>query len=195
MLSVYFVTSNAEKIKELQEVQRHENDIVITGLPCNDLPEILGTTNTELIESKALAAFTRFRMPVLVDHASLSIHRFRGLPGPASKPFWNAIGTELYDILSRLATDVGDQEVYKATVRVDVAYCDQRQLISDFHEVAGRIVSPSGGRFDWDQCFSPNGAINGQPYAAMAPETKFKYSARSKAVEKLFSRLSSDLWL
>lgn len=189
MFTVSFVTSNPEKLNEFEHVRRrYIESISITGERCVDLPEILGSSYTELIENKALAAFTRLRRPVVVDHASLQVARLRNLPGPASKPFWDAIGRELHNILSRLADD-SNARVFDATVRVDVAYCDAQRIFSEFAEVPGKIVPPSGNRFDWDQCFSPDGAQDMQSYASMNPETKFKFSARAKAIEKLLKRL------
>ena len=190
MLTIYFVTSNPEKLKDFEEVQRRFKGLSMSGEQYNDLPEVLGSSCTDLIEKKALAAFEHFRRPIVVDHASLQISRFNGLPGPASKPFWAAIGPQLYDILSKLAADEEDQAVFAATVRVDVSYCDARRIISDFAEVRGVIVRPSGSRFDWDQSFSPDGA-RGQSYADMDAPTKYQYSARSKAFEKLLTQLKT----
>jgi non-canonical purine NTP pyrophosphatase (RdgB/HAM1 family) len=197
VLTIYFITGNDEKLREFEEVQRRFGQrFAITGQRYEDLPEILGTTEKELIERKALAAFSRFRARVLVDHASLFIHRLGNLPGRASKPFWSAVGPELHNILARLAVDNNDQSVYEASVRVDVAYCDPVRLIPSFHVIKGKIVPPSGGRFDWDQCFSPEGAPHNQSYADMDLTTKYRFSARSKAFEDLFNRLAtiSDLW-
>src|SRR5258708_6736883 len=105
MFTVYFVTSNAEKLRDFEEVQRHFRGLSISGLQYSDLPEILGSSGTDLIEKKALSAFKHFRRPVVVDHASLFIDRLNKLPGAASKPFWVAVGAQLYDILTKLAVD------------------------------------------------------------------------------------------
>ncbi len=189
MFTISFVTSNPEKLNEFAEVRRRFGRIAITGQSYDELPEILGSSYKDLIEKKALAAFSHFRRPVVVDHASLLIDRLKNLPGSASKPFWAAIGNELHTILSRLAADKNDQGVFAATVRVDVGYCDAFRLICQNAEVRGKIVPLSGKKFDWDQCFSPDGAKNCQSYADMDLETKYKFSARSKAFEKLLSDL------
>jgi non-canonical purine NTP pyrophosphatase (RdgB/HAM1 family) len=189
MFTISFVTSNPEKLKEFAEVQHRFSAIAITGQKYEEIPEILGSSYTDLIEKKALAAFTHFRRPVVVDHASLQIARLKNLPGAASKPFWDAVGIELHTILSRIEPTAEKQDVFAATVRVDVAYCDSFTLISKFDEVRGKIVPPSGEHFDWDKCFSPDGAEKGQSYAAMDLKTKYQFSARSKAFEKLLTEL------
>lgn len=94
MLTVCFVTSNPEKLKDFEEVQRRLKDLSMSGEKYDDLPEVLGSSYTDLVEKKALAAFEHFRRPVVVDHASLQIRRLNNLPGSASKPFWAALGTQ-----------------------------------------------------------------------------------------------------
>ena len=138
MLTLCFVTSNPEKLRDFEEVRKRCIGLSISGEKYEDLPEVMASSYTDLIEKKALAAFKQFRRPVVVDHASLLIERLNGLPGSASKPFWSALGTELHSILGKLATGESDEAAFRAVVRVDVAYCDDLRLISDFAEGTGK---------------------------------------------------------
>jgi XTP/dITP diphosphohydrolase len=135
-----------------------------------------------LIEEKAIAAFACVRHLVIVDHTCLALGALKGLPGSMTSAFWEAVGTDVCNIVSKLGDDT-------AEILVSLAFTDGRQIQRVIKRQKGTIAkAPRGSRnFDWDRVFVPRKET--RTYAEMSPREKNQTSPRAKAFEDLIKKI------
>lgn len=178
---IIFVTSNPYKTQEVRAVGR---DFGISVTDYKLKIEELQTEDTEkLVRTKALAAFSELRLPVIVDHAGLHMDCLEGLPGNLTQLFWDRIGGQgLCDI-------AGIRREREARAVTTIAYCDTRRIhiFSAFR--SGSIADrPRGARrFQWDTIFVPEG--QSRTYAQMKIADKNAISQRGEALRSMFEHL------
>ncbi|MEK9160642.1 MAG: non-canonical purine NTP pyrophosphatase [Patescibacteria group bacterium] len=142
------VTSNMDKVREYERY---------LGAPIAhesfDLPEIQSLSYEEIVEAKALEAYKRIGSPVLVDDSGLLIDSMNGLPGPLTKWFEKALGTEG---VCRLADADPDR---KGSVTAIVGFFDGTEFKSFRGDSKGTIADHPRGEngFGYDVAFIHEG--------------------------------------
>ncbi|CEJ94559.1 Putative Inosine triphosphate pyrophosphatase [[Torrubiella] hemipterigena] len=178
MASVYFITGNANKLKEVKAVLEPHVEVSSQAI---DLEEIQGSIE-EVTIAKCTKAAVLANGPVLVEDTALSFNALNGLPGPYIKWFLSDIGL---DGLNNLLAAYPNKE---AEAICTFGYCagPGEPPILFQGRVQGKIVPPRGGRnFGWDPIFE----YEGKTFAEMDVVEKTKISHRGKALDKLQSWL------
>lgn len=173
-----FVTSNANKLKEVKEILSNSSHALELTNQSIDLPEYQGERH-DICKSKCRSAAEIIKGPVIIEDTSLCFHAFGGLPGPYVKWFLEKLGPSG---LHRLLHGFDDKS---AAAVCTFAYCQGKPedpVILFEGVIEGRIVEPRGGTkgFSWDPCFQPDGYD--KTFAEMEPELKNSISHRSRAL-------------
>jgi XTP/dITP diphosphohydrolase len=184
-IEIRFVTSNAHKLAEAQEILgKHNVKVIESPLKIEELQ----TTNTKmLVHDKLLKAFKRVGRPLFVEHTGLYLDHLGGLPGGLTQIFWDTIQAERFaELYGKLAPN------RKAIARTAISFCDGRKIHDFQGEVAGQIVeAPRGPRdFQWDCVFQPNGEK--MTFAEMG-DRKNEISMRRAALDEFATHLGKDL--
>lgn len=171
-MALYFITGNANKLREAQAVLPEVEQLDI------ELPEIQDVNAHEIIKAKLGEAQKHHRGRFIVEDTSLYLKGMNGLPGPLIKWFLKTVGNEG---IARLAHDFGDE----AEAKTVVGYSDDAGGTEFFEgSVKGRIVEPRGGtNFGWDPVFLPDGFD--KTFAEMDAEQKNSISMRRLALNRL----------
>ena len=117
------------------------------------MPEPLEANLEQLVRSEVVAAYTRIRIPCVVEHAGLLFGGFadRNYPGGLTKPMWNTLGA---DFLQETRSSGR-----RATARAVVAYCDGKAVHTFAGETTGALAEEPRGEghgFYWDTVFIPD---------------------------------------
>jgi inosine triphosphate pyrophosphatase len=180
MKSIKFITSNANKLIEFQQIMGTESFIESLSLP--DLPELQGEPD-EITRKKCeiAASLVKDSTPVIVDDTCLCFNAMQGLPGPYIKWFLEKIGREG---LNQMLAGFSDKSAYAMCT---FGFCDPLKNDGKVFLFEGRtegtIVPARGDKFGWDPIFQPEGYD--QTYAEMSNELKNEISHRRKAADKL----------
>lgn len=186
MKTIYFITSNAHKLKEAQalipELQGWELE----------LPEIQHCEPRPVIEAKLLTVLSLApgHSRLMVEDTGLYLSALQGLPGPLIKWFL-APGKPGIQGLWQLASQVGDTRAEALTV---IGYLEKHNdgVVLRYFEgrVKGQLVAPRGEQgFGWDPIFCPEGADCS--FAEMSAAQKAEFSMRRKALQALRDFLAS----
>jgi len=151
-----------------------------------DVPEPQALDPSQIVESKARAAFERVGSPVLVEDSALAIAAWRGFPGALVKWMEQTVGLEG---IARMLDAFADRS---ATAICAIAFFDGRRLRLARGEARGSIASSPRGSlgFGWDRLFVPEG--DSRTFAEMSAEEKDERSHRRRAWEAM-ARLLPDL--
>ncbi|MBI3992913.1 MAG: non-canonical purine NTP pyrophosphatase [Candidatus Lambdaproteobacteria bacterium] len=168
-----FVTSNADKLREAQEILRRP----VVGCAL-ELEELQTTDLAALVRHKAAQAYAAQRRPLFVEDTALSFRAWGALPGPFIKFFLVHLGPAG---LVRALEPFGDMA---AEAVCGVGYHDGTQVRYFEGRVTGAIVSPAGvGGFGWDAIFRPQG--HALSFAQMDAAQKHALSMRASALRAL----------
>ena len=149
--NIYFLSKNIYKIKEIKYLFRGTG---ISPYPINESIDEIQTEDVDkLLRDKILSAFRKIKAPVFVDHTSLRIQGFAGLPGGLTQIFWDRLKEE------RFAEFFGKMMPNSVVASTDIAYCDGKKIHNFHGEIEGKIsIKPQGPTgFQWDCVFIPNG--------------------------------------
>lgn len=91
--TVYFVTGNANKLREFNEIIGELKNHKFENLSI-DLPEYQGQSSAEIAREKCLTALRIANAPVFVEDTSLCFNALGSLPGPYIKWFYAKLGSE-----------------------------------------------------------------------------------------------------
>jgi XTP/dITP diphosphohydrolase len=173
-MSIYFITSNQNKVKEAQEILKKK--INKANL---DIPEIQSLNVEEVVKDKARKAYKKIKMPVLVEDTGLYIESLNNFPGALVKWMLGTIGNE--GICSLLKNEKNRK------ISAKTCYCLYNG--KNFHIFVGVSngtlpQNPKGkSDFGWDSIFVPTGYT--KSFAEMSMEEKNLISMRKIALEKL----------
>jgi XTP/dITP diphosphohydrolase len=183
VIRLVFATSNPFKIAEAKSFAKGFG-IQIVGYSMK-IHELQTDDLDALVHAKALEAFQRLRLPVMVDHASLRMSSLAGMPGSLTQLFWDQLGGAGLTEIARLRVDPG------AIAVSTVAYCDAKRIHVFSAEQHGRIADrPRGTRkFQWDTIFQPDGVT--RTYAQMSIKEKNAISQRGRALTALFDHVAA----
>ncbi|MCJ1310186.1 nucleoside triphosphate pyrophosphohydrolase ham1 [Agyrium rufum] len=199
--TLHFITSNANKLAEVQAIltpslspsTAYSDDqdpptksrgIILTSKSL-DLPEIQAASIEEVTRDKCLRAAEAVQGPVLVEDTCLCFNALHELPGPYIKWFLQALGLEGLNNMLAAYEDKSAQAV------CTFAYAEGpgAEPVIFQGRTDGKIVPARGpGYFGWDSIFE----YEGQTYAEMDKVEKNKISHRFKALEKLKAWLESE---
>lgn len=172
-MTLYFITGNKNKLKEVQEILGGN----IEQLDM-DLPEIQELDAKKIIEEKINIAMKIHKGNFIVEDTSLYFNGLNGMPGPFIKWFLQALGS---DGLYKLAKSSGNMDARASTL---IGYYDGTKTIFFEGVTEGKIVKPVGEtNFGWDPIFVPKGF--NKTYAQMTAAEKNSISHRRKALDKL----------
>jgi len=176
-----FVTSNLNKVREAEAVLGRALDHHAL-----DLPEIQSLDLTEVVRSKATAAWQRIGRPVLVEDTGLELAGLGGFPGPLVRWLLTSVGA---DGIARIAHCFDDP---RATARCLLCATDGTLEVLGEGVVEGRIAArPRGpGGFGWDSVFVPD-EPGRRTYGEMSDEEKNGISHRRRAFEALREALKN----
>jgi XTP/dITP diphosphohydrolase len=160
------------------DYKRAENDVLVEHVSLSDgtpigeacrfdlrpvrIQETLEIRITEMVRAEVKQAYTKLRVPCVVEHAGLIFDEYRGLgedreyPGGLTKPMWDALGDRFLPELSASSR--------RAVARAVVAYCDGQSVRTFVGETEGHLApEPRGAReFYWDTVFVPDD-VDGNP--------------------------------
>ena len=147
-----------------------------------EVKEILSQDVEVVVKSKAISAYNRWRLPVIVEHGSLKIKYFNGFPGALSKPMWDLMN-------GKICETIPDGDTREAEVISCVGFCDGKILRTFTGVTKGLISIDSRGTygFQFDPIFIPKGSD--KTYAEMQLEDKMSYSQATKSYKKLIKFL------
>lgn len=172
---LYFVTSNSNKLAEVQVILKHPLK------PLNiDLPEIQAIDSRLVVAAKlATARSIGMPGPFFVEDTALHLYSLNDLPGALVKWFLSTKGAPwLYELVRPYAD-------HRAKAKAAIGYVDsagQEHILVG--EVSGTIVAPRGQTtFGWDPIFQPDGY--NKTFAEMGIKEKNAISHRSLALQKL----------
>jgi len=159
-IDVTYVTSSPFKIEEngifrtkwrLKNGERVD-EIFNFDLRQAAITEVLEISIEKMVRQEVKAAYSRLRVPCIVEHAGLIFadYKDQDYPGGLTKPMWNALGSAFIDETHSAGRS--------AIARAVVAYCDGQNAFTFTGETTGKIgPEPRGDRsFYWDTIFIPN---------------------------------------
>ena len=189
---INFVSSNKNKLRELNEMfNEHFKDVEVKQLDI-DLPELQGLPE-DIVKGKlkiALEKSKNLKGPILVEDTSLCFNAYGGLPGPYIKYFLKAIKQEgLY----KMACVFDDHSAYAQSI-FGLQKGENEEPNLFIGKTEGEIVFPRGqknfGLLGWDPCFKPN--CSNKTYAEMEEDEKNKISHRGKSSKALVDWLKKN---
>ncbi|KAG8700267.1 nucleoside triphosphate pyrophosphohydrolase ham1 [Ceratobasidium sp. 394] len=182
-----FVTGNANKLREVQEILASGTVPLVIESRNIDLPEIQGTP-AEVSREKCRRAAEIVGGPCITEDTSLGFVALNGLPGAYIKWFLSAVGTEgLNQMLDGFDTRAAFAQCNFAFSKGPGA-----EPIIFEGRTEGKIVRPRGpSKFGWDPVFEPLEG-DGKTYAEMTSEAKNKISHRFRSLEKLRKYLEEE---
>ena len=178
-MDIYFVTGNADKLREAEQILR-----VKLKSAKLELEEIQGLDSDKIAEHKAKQAWSLIQKPLVIWDQSLYIHCLNDFPGPLIKWFWEKVSLEKICQIANFFND------YEISTKTTLTYYDGTRIEHFYGEVYGTIPSKPRGTngFAWDPIFIPRGYD--RTFAEMTPEEKNAISMHKIALERLRDFLS-----
>jgi XTP/dITP diphosphohydrolase len=173
-MSIYFVTSNQNKVKEAESILKTKLNRVNLNIP-----EIQSLNVEEVVKDKAKRAYRKIKKPVLVEDTGFYIESLNNFPGALIKWVLGTIGNE--GVCKLLKNEKNRKVVVKT------CYCLYNGR--NFHVFTGVLngslpQAPKGAsNFGWDPVFVPIG--HNKSFAEMTSDEKNAISMRRIALEKL----------
>jgi len=182
-LDVRFISSNEYKLEEFVQLMGERSYTVQTLQ--KKIYEIQTENIRQLIEDKAVQAFTAIGRPLVIEHTGLSLDKLNGLPAGLTQMFWDRLEGD------RFASLFGSPPTNTARATTALAYCDGFRIRTFEGAIGGSICDkPRGDRhFQWDTVFIPDGHT--KTFAEMGLE-KNKISMRMRAVDSFVKWLESS---
>jgi len=186
--TIYFVTRNPHKVKEIRELAiAIDGDISIQHLNY-EYPELQLDEIEEVV--KASANYIRrekgAKTPFFIEDSGLFIHALNGFPGPFSAFVFRTIGNE--GILSLMAGKRSEER--RATFKTAIAFCQSASAEPRIFRgaVEGRIADSARGEggFGFDPIFE----YRGTTFAEMSTEEKNRVSHRGRAFREFLNHIS-----
>lgn len=142
----FFATTNANKLKEVNEILGRDLQQINI-----DLFEPQGLDVVEIVKEKARDAFHKTGKSVLVEDTGLEFVAWKGMPGALIKWFIQSVGNE--GILKMLQEETNRQAIAKTAV----GFYDGNDCHVFVGEIQGTISNEIRGEsgFGWDPIFIP----------------------------------------
>ena len=184
--SLLFVTGNANKLTEVQQILG--SYIPITSIKL-DLPELQGETYNIAYEKVKIASkLINGSSSIIVEDTCLCFNALNGLPGPYIKWFLEKCG---HEGLNKMLVGFEDKTAYALCTFAYQESIDSEPIIFE-GRTNGRIVNARGDhKFGWDPIFLPDGFD--KTYAELDRDTKNSISHRGRALAKLKDFLANKI--
>lgn len=183
MTTVYFLSSNPNKIKEVKSIL--SSDSIRVESASIKINEIQSEDMQVIVKDKVIKAYQMIARPIIVEQTGLLIKGFGNLPGGLTQVFWDSLQADKFSefFIGNKLTDV--------IAKTLLAYCDGKKIHYFEGEIEGKIVNPPRGNreFQWDCIFEPVGYDD--TFAEMGA-TKNDISMRKIALEKLRAYLGEQ---
>ena|SRR5258708_6257686 len=133
------------------------------------IAEVLEVSIEKMVRQEVKAAYSRLRVPCIVEHAGLIFADYKDhdYPGGLTKPMWNTLGPAFI----KETHSAGRSAIARAVV----GYCDGQSSYTFIGESSGKISEePRGDRsFYWDTVFVPDDANpNEMTYAEIVADSE-----------------------
>jgi XTP/dITP diphosphohydrolase len=177
---VLLATGNFHKFDEARRILTEYG--IAAGMLRVKNVEIQSDSLEEIAKASVIEAFSRCRLPIIVEDAGLFVDALKGFPGPYAAYVYKTISNPG---LLKLMANVKDR---KATFRSVIAYYDGQSAPVCFEgEATGTIAhNEIWGNlktgFGFDPIFQPAGSR--KTFAEMTIEEKNIFSHRANAVRK-----------
>jgi len=185
MNTIYFITGNSGKVKEVQEKFKDFNiKIVQKNL---GYPEIQADTIKEVAKYGLEFLKNKINKPFILEDAGIFIKGLKDFPGVYSKYVFYTIGNE--GILKLLEEKENRNAIFRS---VYAYYSEDGETKYFLGECKGLISTKSKGNngFGYDPIFIPNN--QNKTFAEMDLNEKNKYSHRGKAIDELIKSIIKD---
>ncbi|MFQ6673878.1 MAG: RdgB/HAM1 family non-canonical purine NTP pyrophosphatase [Fidelibacterota bacterium] len=198
-MKVVIATRNPDKAREMKALLR---DHGIEGMALDDMDpgrtiSQVDETGSSLMENAMIKARTIFSvtgMPTIADDTGLEVDALDGAPGVYSARYAGE-GATYEENVNKLLTDLRDVPPGRRTARFRTVACfvDGQELCAE-GVVQGVISREPRGEsgFGYDPVFTLNELR--KTYAELTEEEKNRFSHRGKAMRKLVSLMSEDLF-
>lgn len=174
-MKITLITGNLGKVEEVNRYLGVMPQIEIDHQSL-DLEEIQSLDIEEIVKDKAMHAYEKIGIPVLVEDSSLAFNTMGRLPGTLIKWFSQELG---YENLCRLV----DGKNRGCVAKVCYGFCDGKTTRLFNGEMKGTIAdSPKGEGFGWSNIFIPEGYD--RTYAEIPVEEKEPFAMRKIALKK-----------
>lgn len=140
MKTVYFATSNQQKI-QIAEVVCSEANIIVKAVSV-EIDEIQGEDPEMIVRDKARRAYEQLGVPVVVSDDTWNIRALKGFPGPYMKSINHWFEPE--DFL-RLMNGIEDRHI---TLHQYLAYTDGSVIQVFQNDINGQIIENVRGKND-----------------------------------------------
>lgn len=199
-ITVVYVTSSEFKKEENQVFLREcvlsdgrrIHDVFEFDIRPVPIQEILDVDLTVMVSAEVVSAYSRLKVPCVVEHAGLIFTEYKdsSYPGGLTKPMWDT----LQDRFIEETRSAGRQAIARAVV----AYCDGMQVKTFVGERAGKISDrPCGGRqFYWDTVFipeDPSGRSPGLTYAEIVANPNLGLAYKMRELSQSAAAMKSFL--
>lgn len=193
--TITFVTSNANKLREVSQILSAATDSETPAFKFVsrkiDLPELQGEPE-QIATQKCAMAVEHINGPTLVEDTCLCFNALGGLPGPYIKWFLDKLG---HTGLNTLLTGFDDKSAYALCTFAYASGERNDAPIVFSARTDGNIVLPrqldTRAAFGWDAVFQPHG--HDQTYAQMSSTLKNSLSHRYKALALVRAHLLKSI--
>lgn len=171
-MKIIVTTGNKSKLQELEHYMQGTN--VNFEARKTKIEELQTFNEKDLLKDKLEKAFSKFKEPVLVEHASLYLEELNNFPGGLTEIFWETLKADKFCELFKNT---------KIVAKTSIGYCDGKKIYT-FEGMSHGVVSdePRGNRdFQWDCVFIPDGYD--KTYAELGSQ-KLEISMRKKAFDQ-----------
>jgi XTP/dITP diphosphohydrolase len=206
-IPIHYVTSSKYKVQESSAFLRvtmlngGDNAVDLFQFHIRDvkIKEGLEIDLCAMVKAEVTEAYSRIKVPCIVEHAGLLFDSYDDYPGGLTKPMWMSLKDKFIEETHSAGRLV--------TAKAVVGYCDGKSVYTFVGETHGKMAdAPRGDRaFYWDTVFIPDeaqGDIAGNTYAEIvqAKGVEFKmehFSQSARALKKFleFRRVHSpEMW-
>lgn len=187
-------TNNAHKLQEIKQILEPHNIQVFSlkeqGINIDIEENGSSYKENALIKARAIAKLTS--LPVISDDSGIEIEALDNLPGIHTARYAESVGgyEEAFKIIIKACKEKNN---YRALFNCDIVllnFNDKEEIFEG--RVPGTVAKEleGGNGFGFDPIFISDEV--GKTNASLSPEMKNKFSARSKALEKLIKFLEEN---
>ncbi|MEM4700318.1 MAG: XTP/dITP diphosphatase [Candidatus Nezhaarchaeales archaeon] len=182
-MRLVFVTSNANKLEEVQRILRRLAPFIEVAGVNIEVAERQLDNIEEIAAERVREAYSRLRTPVFVEDSGLFIESLNGFPGPYSSYVYKTIGCR--GILKLMEGVKNRKAIFKSAIALCLS---PSELLIFTGVVEGELATEErGGGWGFDPIFIPKNA-NGHTYGELG-DAKNEISHRRKALEGLANYL------
>ncbi|NPA85573.1 MAG: XTP/dITP diphosphatase [Crenarchaeota archaeon] len=183
MVTVYFLSSNPHKLKEVRSILA-EFGIEVVPLKGKKV-EIQSSDLREIISYAAEVAAEEHEVrPIILEDSGFFVHALGGFPGPYSRYVYDTIGV---GGVLKLMEGVEDRRAHFECAAACV--CPDNTIEVEVGKVYGKVAEePRGDKgFGFDPIFIPEGYD--KTFAELGDDVKKKISHRALALRKLAEKV------